>query len=342
MKKVLKILSVGLCGTLALGAFAGFFGCGNEGKQEEEIIVCMPDGAPAMALAGMMVGDTEDDGVTYKVVDPSLIASNVTNTDEEKNADMCVLPVTAASKLLGKGDRYKMVGVVTHGNLFLISKDGEVLTAENLSDLRGKTVGVLKINEVPGLTLKAVLKKYEVPYVELVQGKNEEISAEKVNLKGISGPNDIGVVEADCFLLAEPAATAQSKNGFTIAGNLQTLYGGENGYPQAVLVAKTELLEERGEWVKSFTESVAQAADWLKTARGAEVVSAISSPLADKDYATTLKAPLLTAEVMARCGVWFEAALDSKTEITAFLSDILAVNDKAAAMPAEVFYWNFV
>ena len=84
-----------------------------------------------------------------------------------KNADMCVLPLTAASKLLGKGADYKMVGVVTHGNLFLISKDGEVVTADTMSALKGKTIGVLKINEVPGLTLKVVLNKFGLEYEEI-------------------------------------------------------------------------------------------------------------------------------------------------------------------------------
>ena len=138
-----------------------------ETPPEEEITVYMPDGAPALALAKMMSVDTDEDGVTYKVVDPSLISSVLTYEDESKNADMCVLPVTAASKLLGKGDKYKMVGVVTHGNLFLISKTGEVLTAENMASLKGKTIGVLKINEVPGLTLKAVLNKYDIPFEEV-------------------------------------------------------------------------------------------------------------------------------------------------------------------------------
>jgi ABC-type nitrate/sulfonate/bicarbonate transport system substrate-binding protein len=85
----------------------------------------------------------------------------------DKNADVCVLPVTAASKLLGSGEKYEMLGVVTHGNLYLISKDGEQVTAENIEDLKGKTVGVLQINQVPGLTLKTVLKKYGVEYKEI-------------------------------------------------------------------------------------------------------------------------------------------------------------------------------
>ena len=132
-----------------------------------EITVCMPDGAPALALAQLMHEDTADDGITYKVVNSSLIASKVTYNDMDKNADVCVLPVTAASKLLGSGEKYEMLGVVTHGNLYLISKDGEQVTAENIEDLKGKTVGVLQINQVPGLTLKTVLKKYGVGYKEI-------------------------------------------------------------------------------------------------------------------------------------------------------------------------------
>ena len=158
MKRKISILLAGL--TLVAGLAVG---C-NENK--EEITVYIPDGAPALALAKMMQEDTAEDGVTYKVVDPTLIASTITYQDQTKNADLCVLPVTAASKLVGNGEKYKMVGVVTHGNLFLISKNGEVLTAENMQSLKGKTIGVLKINEVPGLTLKAVLNKYGIPFEE--------------------------------------------------------------------------------------------------------------------------------------------------------------------------------
>ena len=153
---------------LALTAVLGLSGLPLSAcSQTQEIRVYMPDGAPAMALAEMMANDEEGDEVAYKVVDPALISSTVTNKDMDKNADMCVLPVTAASKLLGKGTDYKMVGVVTHGNLFLISKDGEVVTEENMSVLNGKTIGVLKINEVPGLTLKVVLNKYGLKYEEV-------------------------------------------------------------------------------------------------------------------------------------------------------------------------------
>lgn len=147
-----------------------FFWNGETGIEKgslDELTVYMPDGAPALALAQLLYEDTEDDGITYKVVNPSLISSKVTYNDMSKNADVCVLPVTAASKLLGSGENYEMLGVVTHGNLYLISKDGKAITAENIAELKGKTVGVLQINQVPGLTFKTVLKKYDVEYKEI-------------------------------------------------------------------------------------------------------------------------------------------------------------------------------
>ena len=173
-------------------------------------------------------------------------------------------------------------------------------------------------------------------------GKEKGTGADKVYLKAIDPANvaqAVTTMQADYFLLAEPAVTAQSKNGFAIKGDLQALYGGENGYPQAVLVAKTELLTSNAGWVENFALSVSQAAAWLETASGADVVSAVSAHADDENYATTLKAPLLSADAMARCGVRFTSAMDSKTETKAFLQEMLAVNDKATTMPTDEFFW---
>ena len=165
-------------------------------------------------------------------------------------------------------------------------------------------------------------------------------SGGKVYLQAITGADAVGVVDADYYLLAEPAVTAQAKKGYEIAGDLQALYGGEHGYPQAVLVAKKDLVDSYPGWVASFAKDVAQSASWLEMAEGAEVVSAVSAHLADNDYATTLKASLLTTEVMGRCGVWFSSAKDSKAQVNAFLSEVLAVNGKATAMPTDAFFWE--
>lgn len=332
MKKA-KISALAVALTFVVGAF---FGCNKE--KNKELTVYLPDGAPALALAGMMANDTENDGVAYRVVSPSVIATKVTNTADEKNADVCVMPITAASKLLGNGESYQMLGAVTHGNLYMVAKNAEtVYTLETLSLLVGQTVGVLQINEVPGLTFKAVLNKYGISWQEVSEG--QEKSADKVNLVAITGAEAVGVVQADCFVLAEPAASVQRQKGYTIVGDMQALYGGENGYTQAVAVAKTSLTAD-GAWAEEFTEKLKTSIEWLKTADGAQIVSAVSAHMEDKGVATSLKAPLLSAEVVARCGVRFAKATECKTTTEEFLRALLAVNDKSAAIPNEAFYYT--
>ena len=337
-KKMKKVLALVFAAAVCVSAFGG---C-KKGVDEEEISVYMPDGAPALALAGMMAQDTKEDGVTYRVVDASTISSKVTYKDMDKNADLCVMPVTAASKLLGKGDAYKMLGAVTHGNLYLIGKDGGY-TAENLSDLIGKTVGVLQINQVPGLTFKTVLNKYQIPWQE-IQNDGGRVE-DKVNLLAITGADAIGTEltkNADCFLVAEPAATAQAQKGYSIVGDLQALYGGENGYTQAVLVAKKELVEEKAEWTKEFVANVELSTEWLKTASGMEIVETVSAHMEDKNAATSLKAPLLSTAVLERCGNYFTYASACKQATEEFLTEMLVVNDKAAAIPEQAFYWEYI
>ncbi len=137
----------------------------NEAKTS--VSVYMPDGAPALSMAYMMSGkgETFSKAVEYNVVAANAINSYVTNADSDKNADICVLPVNAAAKVLGSGERYKLLGTVTHGNLFILSANEEKLTAENLaSALAGKKVGVINLSAVPGLTFKMILKNYGISY----------------------------------------------------------------------------------------------------------------------------------------------------------------------------------
>ncbi len=339
MNKVFRKIFALFCAvTLTIGCAGICTGC-QANVPEDEVTVYMPDGAPALALAGCMAEDTEEDGVTYRVVKADLIASKVTAKEEDKNADLCVMPLTAAAKLLGSGDRYAMAGVVTHGNLYMISADETSYSAENLSALIGKKVGVLQLNNLPGLTFKAILNKYGVAWQVLTNdgGMDEN----KVNLTPIADASAVDkTADIDCYVLAEPAVSVQVKNkGFHIVGDLQSLYGGEQGYPQAVLVVKQEFLSAHEKWTEDFVEKVKDSANWLKSATGEQIVSAVSAHMEDKNMATSLKAPLLTAEVLTRCGVWYSLAKDSKTEVKDFLQAIVGVQANATAVPEDKFFW---
>lgn len=136
---------------------------------DNSLTVYAPDGAPALALAGLMDGAVSSNAlgkeVNYNIVDASTIQTHVTG--ENPDADICILPVNLAANLLGNGEKYTMLGTVTHGNLYIISaKSGEQITVDSLSELRGKTVGVVNLAAVPGLTFKLILNKYGIEYAE--------------------------------------------------------------------------------------------------------------------------------------------------------------------------------
>ncbi|MBQ9728439.1 MAG: ABC transporter substrate-binding protein [Clostridia bacterium] len=325
--------------TLVIAGLLASFGFGACKGGAETVTVYMPDGAPALAFAKMMSVGRED--VEFRVVNASVIATKVTNTDMDKNADFCVMPVTAAAKVLGQKDDYRMLGLVTHGNLYMISKDTTSYTKDNLSSLLGKTVGVLQINSVPGLTFKTVLNRNGVAWQEL---KNDvAVSEEKVNLRAVTDANSIGTMtDVDCFVLAEPAVTVQvAKNGFTIVGDLQALYaqeGQQSGYPQAALVAKKEFVEDKKDWTESFLKAAAVSMTEVVTMSGEQIVAAVTANLEDTGYETTLKAPFLTATTLSRCGIRFSQAADCKFEVHSFLTEMIEVQADSTKLPNVSFY----
>ena len=153
----------------SVGTITDSFFCGTLGtaSQPSEISVYMPDGAPALALAKLMNEENQfgQTSVEYNVVPADTIGAQVNGADPA--ADICVLPVNAASKLLGSGEKYKMLGTVTNGNLYLLTEDGESITEQNVSPLAGKKIGVINLANVPGLTLKIILNKYDVAFETL-------------------------------------------------------------------------------------------------------------------------------------------------------------------------------
>ncbi len=130
--------------------------------------VFMPDGAPALSLAQLMKNDTDVyNGATFNYT--VVAADTIGAIAKSGEADICILPSNAASKLLGNGQTYQMLGAVTNGNLFLLSKNQTKINSLNINSLRGKTVGVVNLANVPGLVFKAVLNDNNVKYKDMAQ-----------------------------------------------------------------------------------------------------------------------------------------------------------------------------
>ena len=331
-------------GAIFLGAAAlGLAACKQDADTDKTYSVYAPDGAPALALVNAIEDNAEK--FEYHVVDSSTIQTYVTG--EEPEADFCILPVNAASKILGTGTVYQMLGTVTNGNLFFLSaEDNEVLTQDNLSTLVGKSVGVVQLPNVPGLTLQAVLNKYGINY-QIVDNDGEK-AEDKVNLIAFDPANVTPAGGCDYYLCPEPAAstkikgTASAAKPFRMAGDLQELYGGEEGYPQAVLVAKKSVLEgDKTDKVvvKTMLSYMENSNAYLKTVTPETVLSALDG-VRTEGLSASFNANNLTSEVIANCSVRFTAASACKERVNAFLEELIAVNESAAKAVSDAFFYN--
>lgn len=344
-----KLFAMFLCAALCGAAVFGFAACGphTPAPVTGKFTVVAPDGAPALALANLLHREevspasvAPDADITFEttIVQASGIQSHVTFEEEESNADFCILPVNVAAKLLGTGERYQMLGTVTNGNMFFLTAEGENITAETLASLVGKKVGVVQLNNVPGLTLQSVLKKKNISY-GILSSVNDAPDAEKVNLVPFADAKTVGpAAGCDYYLCPEPAASAKTKNGaMTIVGSLQTVYGG--GYPQAVAVAKCSVITGSPAAVEKFIQALEGSEAYLNEATPAEVLAALA-PAYQTGFDPTFSAGNLTAEVIAHCSVRFTAAKDCKTEVNAFLSELIGVNAQFTTAVSDAFYYQ--
>ncbi len=316
---------------------------GNTDTPAKTYSVYAPDGAPALALVNAIEDKAEE--FEYHVVDSSTIQTYVTGAEPE--ADFCILPVNLASKVLGTGTTYQMLGTVTNGNLFFLSaEDNEDLTQDNLSTLVGKSVGVVQLPNVPGLTLQAVLNKYDIDY-QIVENDGEK-ATDKVNLIAFDPTNVTPAGGCDYYLCPEPAAstkikgTASAQKPFRMAGDLQALYGGEEGYPQAVLVAKKSILEgdeTDKDAVEAMLSYMEESNAYLETVTPETVLSALDG-VRTEGMTASFNANNLTKEVIANCSVRFSPSGECKERVNAFLEELIAVNESAAKAVSDDFFYN--
>ena len=317
----------------------------------------MPDGAPALSMAKLMIdeetfvisGETEKTTYTveYNVVAPTTIQAYVTGNDPR--AAFAVLPVNAAAQLLGSGEEYKMLATLTHGNIYFVSaKYPDVqLTEANLDTLVGKKVGCIQLDNVVGLTLRAVLKENNIPF-KVKEDVSATAESGVVNLFNISDPQNMITPAAgyDFMVAAEPSVSAKIKmtagneagKQLKLVGDLQKLYG-EGGYPQAVLVAKKVLIEAEPLLAEEFAAAVNESCEWVNAddVDVAAVIKAVADHLPD-GATPSFSEKNLTADVIANCAISYVSAAEGKEEVKGFLEKLASVG--ATLSVKDDFFYN--
>lgn len=335
LKRKVAAIACAAAAVFVLGVSA----CAEDtGSGEFSYTVAMPDGAPALAAARLMVEDMQFGGeVNYTVVNSNAITQQISGGV----ADICILPVNAAVQLAGSGETYSLLGTVTHGNLYMLSAKhpDEQITVSNLKSLVGKTVGCIQLSSFVGNVFKIILEDNDVPYsvVESVS----DAKSDSVNLINIAEPSTgiTPAAEFDYMIGAEPLVTAKTTAApaLKIVGDIQALYG-ENGFPQAVMLAKNSVIEQNGEFIADFISAVEVNAEWIAS-DDADMTAIVNAINANYGGATSsLNANNLNSTVISRCAIEFVPATECRQEITGFIDKLEAVTGTTLTIADKFFY----
>lgn len=335
LKRKVAAIACAVAAVFVLGVSA----CAEDtGSGEFSYTVAMPDGAPALAAARLMVEDMQFGGeVNYTVVNSNAITQQISGGV----ADICILPVNAAVQLAGSGETYSLLGTVTHGNLYMLSAKhpDEQITVSNLKNLVGKTVGCIQLSSFVGNVFKIILEDNDVPYsvVESVS----DAKSDSVNLINIAEPSTgiTPAAEFDYMIGAEPLVTAKTTAApaLKIVGDIQALYG-ENGFPQAVMLAKNSVIEQNSEFIADFISAVEENAEWIAS-DDADMTAIVNAINANYGGATSsLNANNLNSTVISRCAIEFVSATECRQEITGFIDKLEAVTGTTLTIADKFFY----
>ena len=255
----------------------------------ENVSVYVPDGAPAMAIANIIksgkIGADTKANVTLTT------GQDVIAKAQKGEADIAVLPTNAAATVYNatKG-AYKMLSVNVHGLLYLMG----TTQVESLAELAGKQVQSIGLGNTPEYVFKRVLKANNL---EVVNG-DEAVEGKVAIQYHDDGSTIIPLFvagKAQFAVLGEPAATNlvnkmkkdKSVDVYRLA-DLQAEWkkavnSSSDGYPQACVIVKTELLNNAtflsalrttlAEGVQFATDSCAELAEILKGAGSALTVN---------------------------------------------------------------------
>lgn len=307
---------------------------GCQEKNSNELTFYAPDGAPALAIA-KFINDKENFDGDYNFDYNVVTASNIGSIMSQGKGDFIIMPVNAASKLYKTqaDDPYKMVSVITHGNLYIMSSE-----CTDLESLKGKVVGVIGEGQVPDLTFQYVLKTANIEY-----DSGDTAIDGKVVMHYYNSATELlpmmktGKIKTG--LLPEPAATkltTMSAN-FTNRIDLQKLYDTTNeSYPQAVLMVKSSVINNNPKIIEKIKEKFADNIAWVKE-NTESAVNAVNGALNDGATAS-LQASAITATVVDNCKIYWQGAVDAKNTVINYIEAIKGIENTSADKVTDEFF----
>ncbi len=254
-----------------------------------------PSGAPAISLIPVyqLSGDVT-------IVDgPDLLQSELVSGSSSYN--VILAPTNLGLKLASAGKTdYRMLAVVSWGNLYLVGTSEEMLTSE---DARVAAFGE---QAVAGILFQQL-------YPDLADRATWYDSVSEASAALIAG-------EADIALLAEPAATAAiskaAQNGteLSILASLEETYG--EGIPQSGMFVRTSDYEADPELYNAIVDLMASYASSVDTEDPSQLVADIDAIGAEQ---LGVASSAIIGQVYDRLNIHVVWASDHEEEIADFM-----------------------
>lgn len=290
MKKILSILVVGL-----------LVACSAKPLEWESLSILSPKGAPAISLVPLI----QENKDSIEFVDGTDVLSAELIKGEK---DMIIAPVNLGAALSKKDSNpYRLYGIVTWGNLYLVSNS-------DISFVENEPLALFGEQAVPGLVFNSIKNSLDQVFVSTVFNSVTDVQGQL-----LSKTFNVG-------LMAEPLVTAtiakakmlETPLNLSVYKDIQALWQEKTGfenYPQAAIYIKADISADKLKQVEARLE--------LMMAYNIELNNNSSKLETDitEDLSATLGVPASKILVQAwdRMNVNVVKADENKEAIEAFL-----------------------
>ncbi|NLX61693.1 MAG: ABC transporter substrate-binding protein [Tissierellia bacterium] len=230
----------------------------KEQLEKQIVKFYFPAGVPSLTVAKLVKENPNIDeniAIEYELQStPDLLASKVL----KEEADIAIVPSNLAAQLYNKGIPYKLAGTSVWGTLYLVGTED----LNSIDDLRGKEITSFGKNLTPDLVFKYVMSQNSLDV-------NKDIAINYLSAASEVGPQFISG-KTNLALLSEPQTTniLMKKEDARILIDFNEewsrITGHENGYPQASLIIKTDLIDSHRNFVEKFLEVYEDSLKWIK------------------------------------------------------------------------------
>lgn len=324
MKKLLKLVSILLVAVMCVFALSG---CNTEKEKPltAPVKIAAIQGPTALSVLKMWDDGTKLGGEVpeYTLLSaPTELVAALAKGDY----DIAFLPLNTAAKLFNKGTDYRLVGINSWGNMYVVGTDESV---KSISDLAGKTVAVSQQGATPDVVMRYCLQQAGITdsvTLDYTLAAHADLAASV-----ISGGSTIA-------LIPEPfVSNIIDKNpNVKILLDLQQLWGNATGgeplIAQSAVVVKGSFADEYPTAVSEFVTAQKSSADFANS--DPTTLAALA-----KTHGVTLP-QVAIINGTARCNIDFKTTAEARTQIDSYLNTILGFSpdDIGGAMPSENFF----